>query len=86
VSFDRIKKVPSILLSCQKEIAHATVGLRTDGKEIYSMSQHPSFGQRGKIRAKKNVLPRYDRIQLLKKKGKWKEGDSVFGLPKTKPE
>ncbi len=50
------------------------------------MSQHPSFGQKGKIRAKKNVLPRYDRIQLLKKKGKWKEGDSVFGLPKTRPE
>jgi len=50
------------------------------------MSQHPSFGQRGKIGAKKNVLQRFDRIQLLKKKGKWKEGDSVFGLPKTKPE
>ncbi|MDP2898164.1 MAG: small basic protein [bacterium] len=50
------------------------------------MSQHPSFGSGGKIRAKKNVLPRYDRVQLLKKKGKWKDGDSVYGLPKTKPE
>jgi small basic protein (TIGR04137 family) len=50
------------------------------------MSQHRSFGSRGRIKAKKNVLRRYDRIQLLKKKGKWKDGDSVFGLPKTKPE
>lgn len=50
------------------------------------MSQHPSFGSGGKIRAKKNVLRRYDRVQVLKKKGKWKEGDSVYGLPKTKPE
>ena len=50
------------------------------------MSQHPSFGHRGRIRAKKNVLRRFDRIELLKKKGKWKEGDSVFGLPKTKSE
>jgi len=57
-----------------------------DGKDFDTMSQHPSFGSRGKIKAKKNVLPRYDRIQLLKKKGKWKEGDSVFGLPKTKSE
>jgi len=50
------------------------------------MSQHPSFGSGGKIIAKKSVLPRFDRIQLLKRKGKWKDGDSVFGLPKTKPE
>ena len=50
------------------------------------MSQHPSFGSKGKIRAKKNVLKRYDRVHELKKKGKWEEGDSVFGLPKTKPE
>ena len=50
------------------------------------MSQHPSFGSRGKIKAKKNVLSRYERIQLLKKRGKWKQGDSVFRLPKTKPE
>jgi small basic protein (TIGR04137 family) len=56
------------------------------GKGEEAMSQHPSFGSRGKIRAKKSVLRRYDRIELLKKKGKWKEGDSVFGLPKTKPE
>jgi len=50
------------------------------------VSQHPSFGSRGKIKAKKNVLSRYERIQLLKKRGKWKQGDSVFRLPKTKPE
>ncbi len=49
------------------------------------MSQHRSFGSGSKIKAKKNVLKRYERIEILKKKGKWKEGDSVFRLPKTKP-
>ena len=47
------------------------------------MSRHPSFGRSSKIKAKKNILKRFDRIAVLKKKGKWKEGDSVFGLPKT---
>jgi len=47
------------------------------------MSQHPSFGGKGKIKAKRNVLKRYERIRYLQEKGKWKEGDSVLGLPKT---
>lgn len=47
------------------------------------MSQHPSFGGKGKIKAKRNVLKRYERIRYLRKKGKWSEGKSVFGLPKT---
>jgi len=49
------------------------------------MSQHPSFGKGSRIKVKKNVLKRYDRIDQLKKEGKWKDGKSVFGLPKTKP-
>jgi small basic protein (TIGR04137 family) len=48
------------------------------------MSRHPSFGRSGKLKTKKNVLKRYERIDVLKKKGKWKDGDSPFGLPKTK--
>ena len=47
------------------------------------MSQHPSFCGKGKIKAKRNVLKRYERIRYLQEKGKWKEGDSVLGLPKT---
>ena len=49
------------------------------------MSLHPSFGKGSRIKVKKNVLKRYDRIELLKKQGKWKDGDAVYGLPKTEP-
>ena len=48
------------------------------------MSQHPSLRSGSKLRAKHNVLARFERVAILKKKGKWKEGDSVYGLPKTK--
>ncbi len=47
------------------------------------MSQHASFGGKGQIKAKRNVLKRYERIRHLQKKGKWSEEKSVFGLPKT---
>ena len=36
--------------------------------------------------AKKNVLKRFERIELMRKRGVWKEGRSVLGLPKTRPE
>ncbi len=49
------------------------------------MSMHPSFGKGSKIQARKNVMKRYDRIEALKKQGRWKDGNSVYGLPKTKP-
>ena len=48
-----------------------------------NMSRHPSFGRLG-ITKKRNVLKRYQRIDLLKKQGRLKDGASVFGLPKTK--
>jgi small basic protein (TIGR04137 family) len=35
---------------------------------------------------KRNVLKRFERIDQLKSVGKWKEGDKVLGLPKTKPQ
>ncbi|PCI78748.1 small basic protein [Candidatus Aerophobetes bacterium] len=48
------------------------------------MSRHPSFGKSGKTAAKRNVLKRFERIDVLKKLGKWKEGDKkVTALPKT---
>ncbi|GAB4270784.1 MAG TPA: small basic protein [Opitutae bacterium] len=51
------------------------------------MSQHNSF-KRGTAAAlkKRNVLKRFERVELLKKRKKWAEGDRVFSLPKTKPE
>ncbi|MCB1195193.1 small basic protein [bacterium] len=48
------------------------------------MSLHPSYRSGGTIKLKRNVLKRYERIDLLLKNKKWKKGDSVLGLPKTK--
>ncbi|WP_372807080.1 small basic protein [Pontiella sp.] len=50
------------------------------------MSMHSSLKGASKIRAKRNVLKRFERIDSLKKDGRWKEGDRALGLPKTKPE
>jgi len=48
------------------------------------MSRHPSFGKSNKGTKKRNVLKRYERIDILKKLGRWKEGSNqVTGLPKT---
>jgi small basic protein (TIGR04137 family) len=50
------------------------------------MSRHNSFGKAGKTAAKRNVLKRFERIDLLKKRQQWNNGDRVLGLRKTKPE
>lgn len=50
------------------------------------MSQHSSLKSVSKIARKRNVLKRFERIDLLRARGKWKEGDRALGLPKTKPE
>lgn len=49
------------------------------------MSRHPSFGKAGKTAQKRNVLKRFERVDVLKKIGKWKsaENKKVTGLPKT---
>jgi small basic protein (TIGR04137 family) len=49
------------------------------------MSQHRSLKGSSKIQAKRNVLKRFERVEILKKDGRWKTGQRVFGLPKTKP-
>jgi len=50
------------------------------------MSQHSSLKAANKIIVKRNVLKRFERVELLKKRGKWQEGDRGLGLQKTKPE
>ena len=49
------------------------------------MSRHPSFGKASKSATKRNVLKRFERIDVLKKMGRWKDGlnTKVTGLPKT---
>ena len=50
------------------------------------MSQHASLRSVNKITAKRNVMKRFERIDAMKARGKWKEGDRALGLPKTKPQ
>jgi small basic protein (TIGR04137 family) len=50
------------------------------------MSQHRSLKGSSTIKAKRNVMKRFERLEVLKKQGRWKDGQRVFGLPKTKPE
>ena len=50
------------------------------------MSQHRSLKGASTITAKRNVLKRFERVDLLKKRGQFKKGDRVIGLKKTKPD
>jgi small basic protein (TIGR04137 family) len=51
------------------------------------MSQHNSFkAAAGGGKKNRTVLKRFERIDLLRKRGQWKDGDRVVGLRKTKPE
>lgn len=49
------------------------------------MSRHPSFGKSSKSASKRNVLKRFERVEVLKKLGRWDETKQtrVTGLPKT---
>lgn len=51
------------------------------------MSQHRSFkkGLSSSLK-KRNVLKRFERVELLRKRKQWSEGNRVSGLRKTKPE
>ena len=50
------------------------------------MSQHRSLRAAATLGGKRNVLKRYERLEVLKKRGQWKEGQRIVGLRKTKPE
>lgn len=49
------------------------------------MSRHPSYGKSGNQGKKRNVLKRFERVDVLRKLGRWKDGENkkVTGLPKT---
>lgn len=51
---------------------------------IRIMSQHRSLRAAATLGGKRNVLKRFERIELLKKRGQWKKGDRITGLRKTK--
>ena len=48
------------------------------------MTQHRSLRAAVTLGGKRNVLKRYERVELLKKRGQWKTGDRITGLRKTK--
>lgn len=48
------------------------------------MSIHPSLSISDKDKKQRSVLKRTERLRTMSEKGKWKQGDSVFGLPKIK--
>ena len=51
------------------------------------MSIHSSFRTGGgKLAGFRNVIKRHERLRLLISQGRWAESQSVFGLPKIKPE
>ncbi|MFA5094552.1 MAG: small basic protein [Candidatus Omnitrophota bacterium] len=47
------------------------------------MSIHPSL-RPSKGKGHRSVFKRFERIKMLAEKDKWKEEESVFGLPKVK--
>lgn len=48
------------------------------------MSRHPSYGKASKAVKKRNVLKRFERVDVLKKLGKWDPSkERATGLPKT---
>jgi small basic protein (TIGR04137 family) len=53
--------------------------------EFY-MSQHRSLRAIATVGGKRNVLKRFERVGILKKRSQWKEGDRITGLRKTKPD
>ena len=48
------------------------------------MSIHPSLKSSEKDKKQRSVLKRAERLRSMMGKGQWKEGDSVYGLPKIK--
>lgn len=49
------------------------------------MSRHKSYGKANKNAAKRNVLKRFERVEVLRMIGRWKDdvNKKVTGLPKT---
>jgi small basic protein (TIGR04137 family) len=48
------------------------------------MSIHPSLSSSAKVKKSRSVLKRAERLKILMDKDSWKQGQSIFGLPKIK--
>lgn len=48
------------------------------------MSKHSTLKAKGSAQGKRSVMKRFERVKALQEAGKWEEGKSPIGLPKTK--
>ncbi len=48
------------------------------------MAIHRSLFIRTTLKRHRGVFSRAEKIEILKKEGKWQEGNSIYGLPKVK--
>ena len=48
------------------------------------MSVHKSLKLKNTLVRARNVMTRAERIELMKKRGTWEKGRSIYGLPKTR--
>ncbi len=48
------------------------------------MSIHRSLKVKAGLLRSRSVLTRVERIEALRRKGTWSEGESVYGLPKVR--
>ena len=69
----------------QPAVVTSQLSIPEENSTIF-MSQHRSLKGASTITAKRNVLKRFERVELLKKRGQFKDGQKVLGLPKTKPD
>jgi small basic protein (TIGR04137 family) len=77
------------LADCRSAVTLRALFIRRKGQTFYqfpTMSQHRSLKGSSTITAKRNVLKRFERVELLKKRGQFKPGDSPIGMRKTKPD
>ena len=47
------------------------------------MSLHKSLVSKSALARQRNVMTREERLEKLAREGRWKDGESVFGLPKV---
>ena len=73
-------------LNCYKPPRSQKRATANSKNHLTFMSQHRSLRAATTTGAKRNVLKRFERVELLKKRNQWKPGDRVMGLRKTKPE
>ena len=74
-----------VLESMRTQLQQSSQPLDSFQKLVNTMTRHNSYGKSNKGSRKRNVLKRFERIDVLRKMGKWVDGANkqVTALPKT---